>query len=174
MLVLPLELPSGGASVGAADTVMAPPPSFVSRISQENHASRDTLHDQRIRVLLVDDHAMVRQGLRSVLDGYADIEVIGEASDGEEAVGMTERLRPSLVLMDVNMPRMSGIEATVRIKARQPDVVIIGLSVQAGHESHLAMLKAGATRLLTKEAAVDELHHVILHALNRSTAVMRQ
>jgi DNA-binding NarL/FixJ family response regulator len=124
--------------------------------------------------LLVDDHAMVRQGLRSVLDGYADIEVIGEASDGEEAVAMTERLRPSLVLMDVNMPRMSGIEATVRIKARQPDIVIIGLSVQAGHESHLAMLKAGATRLLTKEAAVDELHHVILHALNRSTAVMRQ
>jgi CheY-like chemotaxis protein len=170
MLVLPLELPSGGASVGAVDTVMAPPPSFVSRISQENHASRDTLHDQRIRVLLVDDHAMVRQGLRSVLDGYADIEVIGEASDGEEAVAMTERLRPSLVLMDVNMPRMSGIEATVRIKARQPDVVIIGLSVQAGHESHLAMLKAGATRLLTKEAAVDELYHVILHALNRTTA----
>jgi PAS domain S-box-containing protein len=141
---------------------------------ESEHALRLTPDASRVRVLLVDDHAMVRQGLRSVLDGYADIEVIGEASDGEEAVAMTERLRPSLVLMDVNMPRMSGIEATVRIKARQPDIVIIGLSVQAGHESHLAMLKAGATRLLTKEAAVDELHHVILHALNRSTAVMRQ
>jgi DNA-binding NarL/FixJ family response regulator len=116
---------------------------------------------------------MVRQGLRSVLDGYADIEVVGEASNGEEAVTMTERLRPLLVLMDINMPKMSGVEATARIKARHPEIVIIGLSVQAGHESHLAMLKAGATRLLTKEAAVDQLHHAILHALNRSTAEMR-
>jgi PAS domain S-box-containing protein len=129
---------------------------------------------KRIRVLLVDDHAMVRQGLRSLLDGYADIEVVGEASNGEEAVAMTQRLRPSLVLMDINMPRMSGVEATAHIKARQPETVIIGLSVQAGHESHLAMLKAGATRLLTKEAAVDQLHHAILHALNRTTAGMRQ
>ena len=121
-----------------------------------------------VRVLLVDDHAMVRQGLRSVLDGYADLAVVGEASNGEEAVAMTERLRPALVLMDINMPRMSGVEATARIKARYPEIVIIGLSVQAGHESHLAMLKAGATRLLTKEAAVDQLHHAILHALNRA------
>jgi signal transduction histidine kinase/ActR/RegA family two-component response regulator len=120
-----------------------------------------------IRVLLVDDHAMVRQGLRSVLDGYADIEVVGEASNGEEAVFMTERLRPSLVLMDINMPRMSGVDATAHIKARHPEIVVIGLSIQVGHESHLAMLKAGATRLLTKEAAVEQLHHAILHSLNR-------
>jgi CheY-like chemotaxis protein len=126
-----------------------------------------------IRVLLVDDHAMVRQGLRSMLDGYADIEVVGEASNGEEAVTMTQRLRPSLVLMDINMPKMSGVDATARIKARHPEIVIIGLSVQAGHEPHLAMLKAGATRLLTKEAAVDQLHHAILHALNRTNADMR-
>jgi CheY-like chemotaxis protein len=120
-----------------------------------------------IRVLLVDDHAMVRQGLRSVLEGYADIEVVGEAANGEEAVAMTEQLRPSLVLMDINMPKMSGVDATARVKARHPEIVVIGLSVQAGHESHLAMLKAGATRLLTKEAAVEQLHHAILHALNR-------
>ena len=74
-----------------------------------------------VRVLLVDDHAMVRQGLRSVLDGYADLAVVGEASNGEEAVSMAERLRPALVLMDVNMPRMSGVEATARIKARYPE-----------------------------------------------------
>jgi PAS domain S-box-containing protein len=126
-----------------------------------------------IRVLLVDDHAMVRQGLRSVLDGYADIEVIGEASNGEEAVAMTERLRPSLVLMDINMPKMSGVDATAHIKTRHPEIVVIGLSVQAGHEPHLAMLKAGATRLLTKEAAVDQLHHAILHALNRVAEAWR-
>jgi CheY-like chemotaxis protein/anti-sigma regulatory factor (Ser/Thr protein kinase) len=126
-----------------------------------------------IRVLLVDDHAMVRQGLRSVLDGYADIEVVGEASNGEEAVVMTQRLRPSLVLMDINMPKMSGVEATGRIKVRHPEIVGIGLSVQAGHEPHLAMLKAGATRLLTKDAAVEQLHHAILQALNRTPADTR-
>jgi PAS domain S-box-containing protein len=120
-----------------------------------------------IRVLLVDDHAMVRQGLRSVLDGYADIEVVGEASNGEEAVAMTDRLRPSLVLMDINMPKMSGVDATAHIKTRHPDIVVVGLSVQTSHETHLAMLKAGATRLLTKEAAVEQLHHAILNSLNR-------
>lgn len=114
-----------------------------------------------------------RRGLRSVLDGYADIEVIGEASNGEEAVAMTERLRPSLVLMDINMPKMSGVDATSPIKTRDPEIVVIGLSVQAGHEPHLAMLKAGATRLLTKEAAVDQLHHAILHALNRAAEARR-
>jgi PAS domain S-box-containing protein len=134
------------------------------------HAASYQQGAKPIRVLLVDDHAMVRQGLRSVLDDYADIEVVGEASHGDEAITMTERLRPSLVLMDVNMPKMSGVEATARIKTRHPEVVIIGLSVQAGYESHLAMLKAGATRLLTKEAAVDQLHHAILHALNRTAA----
>ena len=114
-----------------------------------------------------------RRGLRSVLDGYADIEVIGEASNGEEAVAMTERLRPSLVLMDINMPKMSGVDATSHIKTRHPEIVVIGLSVQAGHEPHLAMLKAGATRLLTKEAAVDQLHHAMLHALNRVAEARR-
>jgi DNA-binding NarL/FixJ family response regulator len=126
-----------------------------------------------IRVLLVDDHAMVRQGLRSVLDGYADIEVVGEASNGEEAVFMTKRLHPSLVLMDINMPRMNGVDATAHIKARHPEIVVIGLSIQVGHESHLAMLKAGATRLLTKEAAVEQLHHAILHSLNRPADARR-
>jgi PAS domain S-box-containing protein len=137
-----------------------PAPSHLASFSSPQRA-------KPMRVLLVDDHAMVRQGLRSVLDGYADIDVVGEASNGEEAVAMTERFRPALVLMDINMPKMSGVEATARIKTRHPEIVVIGLSVQAGHESHLAMLKAGATRLLTKEAAVDQLHHAILQALNR-------
>ena len=141
------------------------------RLDSASHAQIHAASAQEtapVRVLLVDDHAMVRQGLRSVLDGYADLAVVGEASNGEEAVAMAERLRPALVLMDVNMPRMSGVEATARIKARYPEIVIIGLSVQAGHESHLAMLKAGAARLLTKEAAVDQLHHAIFQALART------
>ena len=175
-LTLPLENSAECSVLSAAESEQ--PVGHAGFSSQFNHAAlrtQDSALQQhpKIHVLLVDDHAMVRQGLRSVLDGYADIEVVGEASNGEEAVTMTERLRPSLVLMDINMPKMSGVEATARIKARHPEIVIIGLSVQAGHESHLAMLKAGATRLLTKEAAVDQLHHAILHALNRSTAEMR-
>jgi PAS domain S-box-containing protein len=115
----------------------------------------------RCRVIIADDHAMVRQGLRSVLEGFADIAVIGEASNGHEAVEMTSQLQPSAVVMDVNMPMMSGIEATAKIKARHPDVVIIGLTINATIENEEAMRRAGASLLLTKEAAVEDLHGAI-------------
>jgi PAS domain S-box-containing protein len=114
-----------------------------------------------IRVLLVDDHAMVRQGLRTVLDGYPDIEVVGEASDGVDAVVLTETLNPAVVVMDINMPRMNGIEATAAIKDRSPDTIVIGLSVNAQGNNQHAMSAAGASVLLTKEAAVDELYRTI-------------
>jgi signal transduction histidine kinase/CheY-like chemotaxis protein len=120
-----------------------------------------------IRVLLVDDHAIVRQGLRSILDAYADVEVVGEAAAGDEAVGMVDHLRPSVVVMDINMPRMNGIEATAAIKARHSSVVVIGLSVQADEFARYEMLRAGATALMTKEAAVDELYRAIQEALHR-------
>ena len=122
------------------------------RLSQASHV---------IRVLLVDDHAMVRQGLRTVLDSYADIEVVGEAWNGQEAVIGTDRLRPAVVIMDINMPKMNGIEATRVIKERHPDIVVIGLSVQVGGENERAMKQVGAALLLTKEAAVDELYQTI-------------
>jgi PAS domain S-box-containing protein len=119
-----------------------------------------TLH-KILTVLLVDDHAMMRQGLRSVLEAHTDIEIIGEASDGQEAVMMADALRPAVVVMDINMPRLNGIEATARIKAHDPDIRIIGLSVNAGPNNREAMLKAGADMLLTKEAAVEELYRAI-------------
>jgi PAS domain S-box-containing protein len=115
----------------------------------------------RCRIIIADDHAMVRQGLRSVLERFTDIEIIGEASNGHEAVEMTEQHQPSAVVMDVNMPMMGGIEATAAIKGRQPDVVVIGLSVNATIENQEAMRRAGASVLLTKEAAVEELHEAI-------------
>ena len=115
----------------------------------------------RTRVLLVDDHAMVRQGLRSVLECYADVEVVGEAWNGEEAVKAVECLRPAIVIMDINMPKMNGIEATAEITARYPDTTVIGLSVNADVENQEAMLKAGAALLLTKEAAVEQLYGAI-------------
>jgi len=120
-------------------------------------------------VLLVDDHAMVRQGLRTMLENYADVEVVGEASDGEEALVCTERLNPAVVIMDINMPKMNGIEATARLRARYPDVAIIGLSVNAGEENQQAMKKAGAMALITKEAAVDQLYAVIRETSCRGT-----
>ncbi|HKY72793.1 MAG TPA: response regulator [Nitrospira sp.] len=112
----------------------------------------------RIRVLLVDDHAMVREGLRSVLESYTDVEIVGEASNGADALELVETLRPSLVVMDINMPTMNGIEATAHISRTYPEVLVIGLSVNATGNNVQAMLKAGAILLLTKEAAVNELY----------------
>jgi signal transduction histidine kinase/ActR/RegA family two-component response regulator len=114
-----------------------------------------------LKVLLVDDHAMMRQGLRSVLEAHADIQIVGEASDGHEAVALADTLRPAVVIMDINMPRLNGIEATSRIKAQYPDIRVIGLSVNAGPNNKEAMLRAGADMLLTKEAAVEELYRGI-------------
>ncbi len=118
-----------------------------------------------IGILLVDDHAMVRQGLRSMLDEYEDVAVIGEASNGQEAVESVAQLRPSVVVMDINMPHINGIDATIEIKARHPEVAVIGLSVQNSGETREAMLRAGAATLISKEAAVDELYLAIRQAL---------
>ena len=119
-----------------------------------------------IRLLLVDDHTMVRQGLRSLLESYEDVMIVGEASNGEEAIELVEQLRPALVVMDLNMPKKNGIEATARIKAQWPETVVIGLSVQAGEEARRAILNAGGAVLLTKEAAVDELYRTIREVLD--------
>jgi PAS domain S-box-containing protein len=117
------------------------------------------------RVLIADDHTMVRQGLRSVLEGFPDIDVIGEASNGQEAIDFTERFKPSAIVMDINMPLINGIEATARIKTRHPEIVVIGMSVNASADNHDAMRTAGASMLLTKEAAVDQLHGAIQRAV---------
>lgn len=127
--------------------------------------SSTSSHSPCIRVLLVDDHAMVRQGLRSVLEAYSDVSVVGEATNGKEAVAIAAALRPSIVLMDINMPNMNGIDATAEIKQKWPDITVIGLSVNADGDNQAAMISAGATFLLTKEAAVDELYRAIQEVL---------
>lgn len=132
-------------------------------------ASRLTPDVSRVvRVLLVDDHIMVRQGLRAVLESYADIELIGEAANGEEALQLADQHRPSVVVMDISMPGMNGIEATSEIKNRYPETVVIGLSVNADEENKEAMKRAGAVCLMTKEAAVEELYDAIQQAMSRS------
>lgn len=118
-----------------------------------------------MQILLVDDHAMMRKELRSVLDAYLDIQVVGEARDGIEAVKLVGQLHPRVVLMDINMPKMNGIEATVKIKQQYPETIIIGLSVNATDKNQEAMRRAGASRLLSKEMAVDQLYTVVQDAV---------
>jgi PAS domain S-box-containing protein len=114
------------------------------------------------RVVLVEDHAMIRQGLRAILDGFQDVLVIGEATNGEEAVSIVSDVRPDVVLMDVNMPKMDGIEATRRIVTAHPSAVIIGLSVNDSPPLIEAMKKAGAACFVAKEAAAEQLHDAIV------------
>ncbi|HKR79625.1 MAG TPA: response regulator transcription factor [Nitrospira sp.] len=121
-----------------------------------------------IPVLLVDDHAMVRQGLRSVMEGFPNIDIIGEASNGDEALKLVEKRRPAVVLMDINMPKLNGIEATAKIKSEHPEVAVIGLSVNAESINQEAMKKAGASMLLAKEAVITELYNAILTVTNES------
>ena len=115
-----------------------------------------------IPVLLVDDHVMVRQGLRSVMEAFPNIEIVGEASNGNEALKLVEKRRPAVVLMDINMPKLNGIEATAKIKREHPDVAVIGLSVNAETANQEAMKKAGASMLLPKEGVVEELYNAIM------------
>lgn len=124
----------------------------------------------KVKIILVDDHAMVREGLKAVLESYTDVEVVGEAGDGEEAIAGVHRLRPDVVIMDINMPKKNGIEATGEIKTHFPSIIVIGLSVNVSGDNEQAMLKAGASRLLTKEAAVEQLHHVIQEEVGRRLA----
>ncbi|HKT36342.1 MAG TPA: response regulator transcription factor [Nitrospira sp.] len=114
-----------------------------------------------IRVLLADDQAMVRQALRSALQGYPNIEVVGEASDGEEAVAAASTLQPSAIVMDISMSKMDGIMATRLIKAQHPQIVVIGLSVHLKYYEVDAMELAGAFAVLSKDDAVTQLYSAI-------------
>jgi DNA-binding NarL/FixJ family response regulator len=115
-----------------------------------------------IRVVVVDDQELMRVGFRMVLGAQADIDVVGEAGDGAQAIKMAEELRPDVVLMDVRMPRMDGIEATRRLREDHPDVRVIALTTYADDESVLGALRAGARGYLTKDASGDDIHNAIL------------
>jgi DNA-binding NarL/FixJ family response regulator len=120
---------------------------------------------RKIRVLIVDDHVMVRQGLRAVLQSYPNIDVVGEAGNGEEAISSVAKLRPAIVVMDIGMPTLDGIGATRLIKMQYPQIAVLGLSVNAPTYQVEAMVKAGAFDVITKEKAVDELYSAIQKAI---------
>ncbi len=111
----------------------------------------------KIRVLLVDDHAVLRMGLRTLLGQEPDIEVVGEASDGEEAVAEVKRLSPDIVIMDISMPVMDGLEATRRIQQSHPDVKVLVLTIHDNEEYLFQVLEAGGSGYLVKKSADTEL-----------------
>jgi len=124
---------------------------------------------EAIRVLLVDDHAMVRQGLRSYLSTYyRDIEVVGDAGSGEEALQAVHTLSPSVVVIDINMPGLNGIEATARIKQTHPHVGVVGLSMHVDEDYRRAMTTAGATALISKGAVLEDLYDAIIKSSGAS------
>ncbi len=114
-----------------------------------------------IRVLITDDHGVVRQGLRMFLGLDPEIEVVGEATDGEEAVAMTRALEPDVVLMDLMMPVMDGITAIQTIRSELPDVEIIALTSVLGDASVTGAVRAGAIGYLLKDVEAEELHRAI-------------
>jgi len=119
----------------------------------------------RIRVLLADDHAILRQGLAGLLREHAELEVVGEAADGQEAVELTMNTAPEVVLMDISMPVMSGIEATRRIVEARPQTRIIGLSMHEADDMATAICKAGAVGYVHKAAGADAvLSAIFQHA----------
>ncbi len=108
-------------------------------------------------VLIADDHQIFRDGLRSLLQGKPDFEVLGEASDGQTTVSLTRELRPDVVIMDVVMPQMNGIEATQQITADSPAVKVLALSMYSDKRLVKRMLDAGASGYLLKDCAFEEL-----------------
>jgi signal transduction histidine kinase len=122
----------------------------------------------KVRVLLADDHAMVRQGLRNVLESYQDLQVIGEARDGMEAIELAQTLKPDVIVMDVNMPRLDGVAATSRVKLEQPATTVIGLSVNGARQVAEAMRQAGASAFLTKDSVADQLYQAIQRTRSHS------
>lgn len=110
-----------------------------------------------IRVLVVDDHPLFRDGLTGLLATVPDVEVVGSASDGETAVRLAVEQRPEVVLMDLNLPRVSGLEATRRIVAAAPECAVLALTMVTDHATVLTVMGVGARGYLLKEAAQDEV-----------------
>jgi two-component system, NarL family, response regulator NreC len=118
-----------------------------------------------VRLLLVDDHAVLRAGLRMLLSADPELQIVGEAETGSEGVRMAEELQPDVVLMDISMPDMNGIEATRRIKSCCPEVAVLALTMHEDDQYFFEMLSAGASGYVPKRAAPNELIGAI-HAVS--------
>jgi DNA-binding NarL/FixJ family response regulator len=146
-----LRLSQFGASAGAPDTALylkaAPIGSAVPR--EETRLT--------IRVLIADDHKILRDGLRNLIEAEADMEMVGEAENGRDAVRLAEKTSPDVVLMDINMPDLNGMEATVQLLAAVPAAKVIALSMYASQRFVAGMFVAGARGFVVKDCAFEEL-----------------
>jgi two-component system response regulator NreC len=114
-----------------------------------------------ISVLIVDDHTIVRSGVRMLLEAESDIKVVGEALNGREALELVETLHPDVVLMDITMPEMDGLEATMQLKTRFPDINVLVLTMHRSDDYFFEMLKAGASGYILKGAKTSELINAV-------------
>lgn len=112
---------------------------------------------RKIKLLLADDHAVVRSGLRMLLEAQTDMEIVGEAENGREAVDLAQELHPDIILMDILMPELNGIEATRLVKEAVPDTAVLALTMYEDDQYFFEMLKAGASGYIPKRAAPDDL-----------------
>ena len=111
----------------------------------------------KIRLILADDHAVVRSGIRMLLEAQPDIEIVSEAESGRQAVDQVRRLKPDVVLMDVQMPELNGIEATQKIKEIAPETAVLALTMHEDDQYFFEMLHSGASGYVPKRAAPDDL-----------------
>jgi DNA-binding NarL/FixJ family response regulator len=129
-------------------------------------------NDSRVRVLIADDQALFREGLRTLLSARDDMNVVGEAADGAEAVALVERLQPAVVLMDLRMPVVDGIQATASIRARWPDIPILVLTTFDDDSNLFGALRAGAAGYLLKDVSSETLVAAI-HAATRGESFLQ-
>jgi len=131
-----------------------------------NATSNPSAGRKKIRVLLADDHQIVRQGLRSMWDQSPDIEVVGEASDGRAALEMAKQLHPDIVVMDIGLPQLNGVDATRRLIEELPQVNVVALSMHTDRRFIVEILKAGAKGYVVKDAAFNELTAAVRAVIN--------
>src|SRR5438045_2263973 len=136
-----------------------------------NASNGDQEDSHLIRVLLADDHALVREGTRRLLEAESDVVVVAEAASGEEAVAAAERLHPDIAIVDIAMPGMGGIEATRKIKALCPETAVVILSAYDDEPYLLALLEAGAAGFLLKNVHGQELINAV-HAISRGESIL--
>ena len=129
---------------------------------------------KKIRILLVDDHKILRDGICSLLKEYPDMEVVGEAADGKNALNLVKELSPDMVIMDISMPELNGIEATRKILADYPHIKVMALSMHYDKHFVSEIFKAGASGYLLKDCAFDEMAHAIRMIIDNKTYVNSQ